>query len=69
LASATALPISRLISIARSSAREAISSNAERRISPRSRGAVAAQSAWAATAASSASTASVTDPSATRASS
>src|SRR4051794_9992275 len=42
-----------------------IASKERRRISPRSRGAVAAQSAWAATAASSAASASVVSPSAT----
>ena len=52
--SASVLPISRVISMANSSARAVISSNAARRISPRSRGGVAAQSACAATAASSA---------------
>ena len=44
LASATVLPISRLISRAKSSARPVISSKARRSTSPRSRGAVAAQS-------------------------
>ena len=54
LAWASGLPISRVMSMAKWSARSVSSSKAERRISPRSRGATAAQSAWAATAASSA---------------
>ena len=64
-ASASVLPISRLISRARSSARAVTRSNARRRISPRSRGAVSAHSGCAATAASSAALASSTVPSAT----
>ena len=66
-ASLTVLPISRLISSAKSSARSVISSNARRRISPRSRGAVVPHSCWTSAAASSASTASLTSPSATSA--
>src|SRR3954451_2888997 len=46
------LPISRVISRAISSARSVTSSKARRRISPRSRGAVAAHSAWVLAAAS-----------------
>ena len=65
LASARVLPISRLISSAKSSAWSMIASNDRRRISPRSRGALAAHSAWAATAASSAAMASSVVPSAT----
>ncbi len=53
--SASGLPISRVISSARSSIRSVISAKARRRISPRSRGAIAANPAWAATAAASAS--------------
>ena len=64
-ASFSGLPISRLISRAKSSVRSVIRSYAARRISPRSRGAVRAQSRWAATAASRAATASSAVPSAT----
>jgi len=59
------LPISRVISSANSSARAVTSRNALRRISPRSRGGVAAQTACAATAASSAAAPSATVASAT----
>ena len=54
LDSARGLPISNVISSAKSSARAVTASNARRRISARSRGAVAAQPGCAATAASSA---------------
>ena len=64
-ASASVLPISREISRANWSARSVSRSKARRRISPRSRGGVRAQSAWAATAASRASMASPGEPSAT----
>ncbi len=56
--SATALPISRVISSASSSARWLRVSNARHRISPRSFGGVAAQPGWLVTAASSAALAS-----------
>ena len=56
--SGSTLPISSVISVAKSSARSVIVSNTERRISPRSRGGVAAQSACTAQAASSAAMAS-----------
>ncbi len=65
LASAIVLPISRLISSAISPARSVSISKAVRRISPRSRGAVAAHSAWAPAAASRAATASAVEASAT----
>ena len=62
--SASGLPISSVISSARSSARSFISSKVRRRISPRSRGGVAAQAAWASHAASRAAIASSGVPSA-----
>ena len=65
LVSLIGLPISRVISRASSSARSVMISYAVRRISPRSRGGVAAQSACAATAASSAALPSATLASAT----
>ena len=65
--STSGLPISNVINNARSSARAVISSNARRRISPRSRGAVPAQLSCAATATSSAATPSAGDASATSA--
>ena len=65
--STSGLPISNVINNASSSARAVISSNARRRISPRSRGAVPAQPSWAATATSSAATPSAGDASATSA--
>ena len=52
--SGSTLPISRVISVAKSSARSMIISNTERRISPRSRAGVAAQESCTAQAASSA---------------
>ena len=57
-ASASGLPISRVISSAKSSARSVTRSKARRRISARSRGAVRAQEAWTLSAASSAARAS-----------
>ena len=66
-ASASGLPISRLMVRAKSSLRSMISSYAARNSSPRSRGAVGAHPAWAATAASRASAASTSPASATRA--
>ena len=65
--STSGLPISNVINNASSSARAVISSNARRRISPRSRGAVPAQLSCAATATSSAATPSAGDASATSA--
>jgi len=56
--SATGLPISSVMSNARSSARSVSNSNARRRISPRSRGGVAAHAGWVSCAASSAAIAS-----------
>ena len=56
--SGSTLPISSVINVAMSSARSVIFSKTERRISPRSRGGVAAQPACAAAAASSAAIAS-----------
>ena len=50
--SASGLPISSVITRARSSARSVISSHERRRISPRSRGGCAAHSAWTSTQAS-----------------
>ncbi len=67
LASVSALPFSRLISFARSSARADISSQARRRCSPRTRGAVAAQAGPASAAASTAAIASASPPLATEA--
>ncbi len=66
--SARGLPISRVISSARSSARSRISSKPRRRISPRSRGGISAKESWCATAASSARTPSAGEASATSAS-
>src|SRR5258705_4800833 len=63
--SATTLPISRVIRVAMSSARSVILSKTARRISPRSRGGVAAHSACTAHAASSAAIASSAVASAT----
>ena len=63
--SATTLPISNVINVARSSARAMIVSKTERRISPRSRAGVAAHSACTALAASRAATASAAVASAT----
>ncbi len=63
--SARLLPISSVMSMARSSTRSVISCQARRRISPRSRGGVAAHSVCASTAASNADAASSACPSAT----